>query len=288
MSSLILNVTEDTLLATTLNEAGNKLVIVDFFATWCGPCVRMKPKFKELAEKYTRAQFVEVDVDLCQESAMLHGVSAMPTFLLFRNATKIDMIRGADPAGLEDAIKKWYGEEDEADDSTIAKGQMDLTGLIDSKGCECLNGSDKTPFENVLKVDETYLESDCDEQLIMMVSFNQAVKLHSLKIYGPAENGPKTVKMFLNQSRTLDFESAEHMEPVQELQLTKEDLTVGSVIPLRYVKFQNVNNITLFVKDNQGGKETTRINYLCFIGCQAVSTNMSDFKRVSGKKGESH
>lgn len=32
------------------------------------------------------------------------------------------------------------------------------------------------------------------------------------------ENGPKTVKMFLNQSRTLDFESAEHMEPVQELQ----------------------------------------------------------------------
>lgn len=55
---------------------------------------------------------------------MLHGVSAMPTFLLFRNATKIDMIRGADPAGLEDAIKKWYGEEDEADDSTIAKGQV--------------------------------------------------------------------------------------------------------------------------------------------------------------------
>lgn len=42
---------------------------------------------------------------------------------------------------------------------------MDLTGLIDSKGCECLNGSDKTPFENVLKVDETYLESDCDEQV---------------------------------------------------------------------------------------------------------------------------
>ena len=36
---------------------------------------------------------------------------------------------------------------------------------LTSKGCECLNGSDKTPFENVLKVDETYLESDCDEQV---------------------------------------------------------------------------------------------------------------------------
>ena len=55
---------------------------------------------------------------------MLHGVSAMPTFLFFRNTTKIDTVMGADPVGLEDKIKKWYGDEEEADDSTIAKGQV--------------------------------------------------------------------------------------------------------------------------------------------------------------------
>ena len=62
----------------------------------------------------------------------------------------------------------------------------------------------------------------------------------------------------------------------------------GGLISLKYVKFQNVMNLTIFVKDNQTDAETTKINHLQLIGSPVATTNMSDFKRVAGKKGESH
>lgn len=62
----------------------------------------------------------------------------------------------------------------------------------------------------------------------------------------------------------------------------------GGPINLRYVKFQNVQNIQLFVKDNQAGGEVTQIDHLAVIGSPISTTNMGDFKRVTGKKGESH
>ena len=62
----------------------------------------------------------------------------------------------------------------------------------------------------------------------------------------------------------------------------------GSPIPLRFVKFQNVKNLVIFVKDNQEGGEVTQIDYLAIIGQTIDTTNMSEFKRVAGKKGEGH
>ena len=62
----------------------------------------------------------------------------------------------------------------------------------------------------------------------------------------------------------------------------------GSPITLKFVKFQNVQNLQLFIKDNQSGDENTQIDYLCIIGTPIGTTNMNDFKRVAGKKGEGH
>lgn len=78
------------------------------------------------------------------------------------------------------------------------------------------------------------------------------------------------------------------MEPVQQLDLTPNDLSSKAAVKLRYVKFQNVTNLQLFVKNNQNGAETTRINHLQVFGSPIATTNMTDFKRVTGKKGESH
>ena len=69
--------------------------------------------------------------------------------------------------------------------------------------------------------------------------------------------------------------------------VTPEDLE-GSPVNLRYVKFQNVQNIQLFIKDNQNNTDTTQIDHLAIIGSPISTTNMGDFKRVAGKKGESH
>lgn len=69
--------------------------------------------------------------------------------------------------------------------------------------------------------------------------------------------------------------------------LTPEDLE-GNPINLRFVKFQNVHNLQLFILDNQSGADTTQIDYLQFIGLPIPTTDMSEFKRVTGKKGEGH
>ncbi|KAK2167695.1 hypothetical protein LSH36_25g06032 [Paralvinella palmiformis] len=100
----------------------------------------------------------------------------------------------------------------------VCNPTIDLLSLINKSGCECLNEEDDHPLSHALTSKGGYLSSDCDEQLIIFISFNQAVKLHSLKIHGPPDSGPKTVKVFINTTSTLDFDSAENMTPVQQLE----------------------------------------------------------------------
>lgn len=70
--------------------------------------------------------------------------------------------------------------------------------------------------------------------------------------------------------------------------LTPEDVTGEKLVELRFVKFQNVSNLHIFVKDNFCGSETTQIDSLTIYGMPTTTTNMQDFKRVAGEKGESH
>ncbi|XP_030766301.1 thioredoxin-like protein 1 [Sitophilus oryzae] len=283
---LVKAVTDESNFQAELASAGTKLVVVDFTATWCGPCQRMAPVFQQYATKYPRAVFLKVDVDQCQETAAAQGVSAMPTFIFYRNRTKVDRLQGADPPGLEAKIQQYYGSE-EGEDSEGVAGHMDLSPFITKAQCECLNESDEHPLAHALTSGGGYLQSDCDEQLIISIAFNQAVKIHSLKIKAPADKGPKNIRIFINQPRTLDFDLADSYTSVQDLKLSPEDLE-DNLINLRYVKYQNVQNIQLFVKDNQSGGDITQIEHLAVIGSPISTTNMGDFKRITGKKGESH
>jgi thiol-disulfide isomerase/thioredoxin len=274
-----------------LESAGIRLVVADFTATWCQPCQRMGPVFKEFALRYPNAVFLKIDVDECQDVAAQEGVTSMPTFFLFKAKCKVDSVRGADPNGLEAKIKQHYvpGEEDGGSgDSSLVPGQLDLTSLIAKSECECLNDDDEHPWENMLKSDDSMARSDCDEQLIVGITFNQNVKLHSLVVRAPENSGPKTIKLFANAMHGLDFDSAEKKEPTQALTLTAEDVQEGKPVALKYVKFQNVRNVTVFIKDNQGGEEQTEIKRFMFLGTPISTTNMEEFKRVAGKKGEAH
>lgn len=252
----------------------------------CGPCQRIAPVFQQLSVKYTNAVFLKIDVDKCQETAAAQGVSAMPTFIFYRNKTKVDRLQGADAASLEAKIQQYYGST-EGDEAESVGGYLDLQPFITKAQCECLNESDDHTLEHGLAPGKGFLQSDCDEQLIISIAFNQAVKIHSIKIKAPAGKGPKNIRLFINQPRTLDFDQASSFVSVQDLEIKPEELD-GTLINLRFVKFQNVQNIQLFIKDNQEGGEVTQIDQLSFIGTPINTTNMGDFKRVAGKKGESH
>jgi len=279
---------EDARFQVELSNAGSKLVVVDFMASWCGPCHRVAPAFEELSRRYPSVIFLKVDVDQCPETASSQGVTAMPTFIFYKNKMKLGQVKGTDVQALESKLKELGGEEGDETSESGVQGHIDLVNFIAKSSCECLNDSDEHPFVNSLTSTSGYLESDCDEQLIMSYGFNQAVKLHSLKVSAPEDSGPKTLKLFINQPRTLDFDQADSSEPVQIVELKPEDLSGETLIPLRYVKFQNVQNLQIFVKDNQSGTDTTRINHLAIIGSTISMTNMGDFKRVAGKKGECH
>lgn len=90
-----------------LENAGDKLVVVDFFAMWCGPCKMIAPVISKLAEEMDNVIFIKVDVDEAEELAQQQGISAMPTFRLFKNKEKVDELMGANQDKLKEMIKKY-------------------------------------------------------------------------------------------------------------------------------------------------------------------------------------
>mmetsp|Transcript_20128 Transcript_20128/g.56610 ORF Transcript_20128/g.56610 Transcript_20128/m.56610 type:complete len:108 (+) Transcript_20128:131-454(+) len=82
------------------------LVVIDFTATWCGPCRRIGPVFEKLSEEEGSVLFLKVDVDEQQEIAAAEGISAMPTFYFYKNAEKVDDMCGASEAKLREMVAK--------------------------------------------------------------------------------------------------------------------------------------------------------------------------------------
>ncbi|WP_067779715.1 thioredoxin [Actinomyces vulturis] len=73
-------------------------VLVDFWATWCGPCRQMSPIVDEVASELgDRVKVVKVDVDENQATAMKYGVRSIPTFAVFRNGEVFHQFAGSRP-----------------------------------------------------------------------------------------------------------------------------------------------------------------------------------------------
>ena len=75
------------------------LAVVDFWATWCGPCHMVAPIMDQLAGKYNgKVKIVKVDVDANQATAMRFNVRSIPSILFFKDGRHVDSIVGAYPS----------------------------------------------------------------------------------------------------------------------------------------------------------------------------------------------
>ncbi|KAB5589189.1 hypothetical protein CTheo_7364 [Ceratobasidium theobromae] len=105
MGGSITDITCLSQLSDILDKAGDKLTVIDFHATWCGPCHAIAPTYAALAKEYTNAIFTKCDVDAVTEVAKKYSVSAMPTFIFIKNGKKIDQLRGADRDALRSKVR---------------------------------------------------------------------------------------------------------------------------------------------------------------------------------------
>lgn len=167
--------------------------------------------------------------------------------------------------------------------SVIQKNQVDLLDFIDWSGVECLNQSSSHSLANALK--QGYredgglnLESDADEQLLIYIPFTQVIKLHSIVIKGPEEEGPKTVKLFANKEH-MGFSNVNDFPPSDTVILSPDNLE-GKPVVLKYVKFQNVRSLTIFIEDNQSGSDVTKVEKIALHGTTVETTDMKGLKKI--------
>ena len=82
--------------------------IVDFYATWCGPCKVIAPKIHKLAEENKKIGFFKVDVDQAEDLAAHFKIEAMPTFIVFKGGKQHQTIVGANIGKIEAAVKELH------------------------------------------------------------------------------------------------------------------------------------------------------------------------------------
>lgn len=87
----------------SISNKDTSLVVVDFFADWCGPCKMIAPKFAKLAEKYPNISCCKVNSDNedMQEACKACNISSLPTFCFFRGGKYIAKMSGSNAENLE-------------------------------------------------------------------------------------------------------------------------------------------------------------------------------------------
>lgn len=74
---------------------GDKPVVCDFYATWCGPCKVLAPIMEEMSEKFSgKAEFIKADIDLSYELAVRYKITSIPTVIIFKGGEIVDRTLG--------------------------------------------------------------------------------------------------------------------------------------------------------------------------------------------------
>ena len=188
------------------------------------------------------------------------------------------------------------GEAEDSGGTWVAfsapRGYVDVTGEIEIKGLDMLNSdsqfgavrdlfaagkpSSLTTGKRPADSKSDWVETDTDEQLMLFIPFMSSMKVHSLHVTSlpdkddsDAPMRPKTLKIYVNRANILGFDEAEDVEATQEITLNDRDWdekTGTAKVELRFVKFQNVKSLVLFVIDGDGDGDKVRVDRLRFLG----------------------
>ncbi|KAL8693347.1 MAG: hypothetical protein Q9218_001826 [Villophora microphyllina] len=212
------------------------------------------------------------------------------------------------------ATSGWFG-------LALPKGYDDVTDQVDVRGLDLLNadsdlGNARTMFDtgkpsaltsskgkatsSAEEIKKDWVESDTDEQLMLFIPFQSTIKMHTLHITSlcrtevdAEEDGtpmrPKTIQLYTNRAHILGFEEAEDIPATQSVTLQPPDWdrTTGTAkVELRFVKFQNVSSLVLFVLDGDGDGEKVRIDRLRIIGERGEKRELGKLEKIGDQAGE--
>jgi|SRR5690554_116730 thioredoxin 1 len=92
-----------------LNKLVNQdgLVLVDFFATWCGPCKMLMPVLEQISTEDVGTKFIKLDIDEYRKEAIDNGIRAVPTLVLFKDGKEVSRASGYQP---REKILSWLEE----------------------------------------------------------------------------------------------------------------------------------------------------------------------------------
>lgn len=173
-----------------------------------------------------------------------------------------------------------------------------LTSYIEKAGIEASNADSPERITDLLFGSgvERPIKSLDDEQLLVKVPFSSPVKIAAIKLKCSPQavatgTAPKVIKLFTNDFN-MDFSLASETQPKQtitiESETQKESLKSknGLEISLRYVNFQNVRHLTLFIESNQGGVEVSELGLVEFYGSTESNLDMHNWKKGDSGNNE--